>query len=148
MQASGSIDVARPPTAVFEFMDVPENQARISPRLSAVETTGVFDNGAKRASYAYRLLGLSFAGEVRGVDHEPPERITFEMSGDIEGHIEWAFEDAAGGTRVTYSAEYDLGLPRPVLWVLHPVVDWFNQREIDRTLENLRRALEPAGTSC
>ena len=144
MEARGSIDVARPPQAVFEYMDVPENQARISPRLSAVETLGTFDNGAKRASYTYRLFGLCFDGEVRGVEHDPPETVTFELTGDIEGHIRWEFAPTDRGTRVTYTAAYDLGLPPGVGLVLWPVVDWFNQREIERTLENLRKAVEPS----
>ena len=142
MDASGSIVVDRPRTAVFEFMDVPENQARLSPRLSAVETTGVADSGAKRASYTYRLFGCEFDGAVRGIDHRPPESIAFELTGDIEGRIRWEFEPADGGTRVTYTAAYDLGLPSGFAWLLGPLVDWFNQREIARTLANLRQKLE------
>ncbi|MDS0261244.1 SRPBCC family protein [Haloarcula sp. S1CR25-12] len=142
MDARGRTVVARPRKAVFEFMDVPENQARISPRLSAVETVGTRDNGAKRATYTYRLFGLAFDGEVRGIDHDPPERVTFEMTGDITGHIQWEFEPTGRGTRVTYAAEYDLGLPSAVTRLSGPLIDRFNQREITRTLENLRRALE------
>jgi len=142
MQASGSIDIARPPKAVFEFMDIPENQARISPRLSAVETIGTFDNGAKRATYTYGLFGLVFTGEVRGIEHEPPERIRFEMTGDIEGQIRWDFEHIDDGTRITYAAEYDLGLPTAVSILAGPILDRFNQREIERTLTNLRQAME------
>ena len=143
MDASASIVVDRPPEAVFEFMDVPENQARISPRLSSVETVGTFDNGAKRAIYTYRLFGLCFDGEVRGIEHDPPETITFELTGDIDGEIRWAFAPVDGGTRVTYSATYDLGLPSALALVLGPVASRFNQREIERTLENLRSAVEP-----
>ena len=142
MRASGSIEVARPREAVFEFMDVPENQARISPRLSAVETIGTRDNGAKRAAYTYRLFGLAFEGEVRGIEHDPPATVTFEMRGDIEGHIRWEFERTDGGTRVTYLAEYDLAVPGVVARLLGPLVTRFNQAEITRTLENLRDAVE------
>jgi len=142
MHASDSIVIARPPTAVFEFMDVPENQARISPRLSAVDTVGVRDDGAKLASYTYRLLGLSFDGTVEGIEHEPPETIAFEMTGDIAGHIRWQFDPVDTGTRVTYTAAYDLGLPSAVTWLVEPLVGRVNQREITRTLANLQHALE------
>ncbi len=141
MEATATTVIDRPPEAVFEYMDVPENQARISPRLSAVETTGTLDTGGKRASYVYRLFGLSFEGEVRGVEHHPPERIVFEMSGDIEGRIEWTFEPVEGGTRVTYAATYDLGLPPFVDRLLGPVADRFNRRELEATLENLKSRL-------
>ncbi|MFA1611325.1 SRPBCC family protein [Halobellus rubicundus] len=136
MKASAEIVVDRPREAVFEYMDVPENQARISPRLSAVETLGTLDNGGKRASYTYRL-GLGFDGEVRGVVHEPPERVVFEMDGDIEGRIEWTFEEDDGGTRVTYTAEYDLGLPTALDLLLRPLTNRYNRRELERTLANL-----------
>lgn len=141
MHASGSIVIDRPQAAVFEFMDVPENQARISPRLSAVETVGTLDNGGKRATYTYRLFGLNFNGEVRGVEHDPPETVRFEMTGDIEGEIQWEFEQVEDGTRVTYTTEYDLGLPTPLRVLLAPLIDRFNRQEIDTTLEKLRTAL-------
>jgi len=141
MKATATTTIDRPPEAVFEYMDVPENQARISPRLSRVETVGTLDNGGKRARYTYRLFGLGFEGTVRGIEHEPPERIVFEMTGDIEGRIEWAFEPTTGGTRVTYTASYDLGLPRGLERLLGPIADRFNQRELEATLERLTDAL-------
>lgn len=141
MEATATTIVDRPPKAAFEYMDVPENQPRISPRLTAVETLGTPDNGGKRASYTYRLFGLRFEGEVRGVEHEPPERIAFEMTGDIEGRIEWTFEPTTGGTRVTYSASYELGLSPLLERLLGPVADRFNRRELEATLETLRQRL-------
>jgi len=137
MKASAETTIDRPRAAVFEYMDVPENQARVSPRLSAVETLGTFDNGGKRAGYTYRLFGLPFEGEVRGVEHDPPERIVFEMVGDVEGRIEWTFEAVDDGTLVTYTAEYDLGLPPVVRWLVRPLVTRVNRRELERTLRNL-----------
>ena len=141
MEASAETVIDRPRRAVFEFMDVPENQARISPRLSTVETVGVLDGGGKRARYVYRLFGVSFDGEVRGVEHDPPERVVFELTGDIEGRLEWRFGDADGGTRVTYAADYDLGLPRVVGRLVAPLAARLNHRELERTLENLQGRL-------
>lgn len=145
MEASAETVIDRPQEAVFEFMDVPENQGRISPRLSAVETRGVYDNGGKRAGYVYRLFGVPFSGEVHGVEHDPPERVVFEMTGDIEGRIEWTFDPADGGTRVTYSAEYDLGLPPVVGRLVAPVAARLNRRELERTVGNLDQRLSDGG---
>ncbi|PSQ43430.1 SRPBCC family protein [Halobacteriales archaeon QS_9_68_42] len=118
MKASAETMIDRPRAAVFEYMDVPENQARISPRLSAVETLGTFDNGGKRAGYTYRLFGLPFEGEVK-----------------------WTFETVDDGTLVTYTAEYDLGLPPVVRWFVRPLVTRVNRRELDRTLQNLNERM-------
>jgi len=141
MHSSASIHINRPREAVFEFMDIPENQSRITPRLS-VETLGTLDNGGKHATYAYRLFGLSFEGAVRGIEHRPPERITFEMTGDIEGYIRWAFADDDDGTEVTYTAMYDVGLPPAVRWLFGPLIGRLNQRELKTTLETLRETVE------
>ena len=141
MDVRDEVVIDRPREAVFEFMDVPENQGRLSPRLSSVRTRGTLDGGGKRASYTYSLFGLAFEGEVRGVEHEPPERIVFEMVGDIEGRIEWRFEPTDGGTRVTYAAEYDLGLPSILETLAGPLVAWFNRRELTATLHNLQEAV-------
>lgn len=138
MEAEDTVVVDRPREAVFEFMDVPENQARVSPRLAASRTVGTLDNGGKRAAYTYRLFGLTYEGEVRGVEHDPPAYVRFVVDGDIEGEIEWAFEAVEGGTRVTYAIDYDLGLPPLVGRLLGPVVARVNRREMERTLENLR----------
>ncbi len=141
MDASEQIVIDRPQKAVFEFMDVPENQHRISPRLSSVKTVGTLDNGGKRATYTYRLFGLSFEGEVRGVKHEPPERIRFEMIGDIAGEIRWEFEPVEQGTRVTYTVEYDFDIPWLIDLLFGPAIDRFNQRELQATLDNLQRKM-------
>ena len=147
MRNAAEVVIDRPPEAVFEYMDVPENQARISPRLSNVETLGTFDNGGKRASYTYQLLGLTFDGEVHGTVHEPPERIVFELTGDIEGQIEWEFEAVDGGTCVRYTAEYDLGLPRAVELLLRPVTSRYNRWELKQILRHLaERVTEDADT--
>jgi carbon monoxide dehydrogenase subunit G len=129
------------PETAFEYMDVPEHQAEISPSLSAVETVEELPTGGKRATYTYRMGGVPLTGEVAAVTHEPPERIVFDMTGGIEGTIEWTFTPEADGVRVGYAAEYDL--PIPVLDRLAaPFVRKYNERELKTTLQNLRTRLE------
>jgi carbon monoxide dehydrogenase subunit G len=67
-------------TAV-EYMDVPEHQAEISPSLTSVETVEELPNGGKRATYTYRMAGITLDGEVAASTYDPPERIVFEMTG-------------------------------------------------------------------
>lgn len=98
----------------------------ISPRLPAIETTRILDNGSKRASYTYRLFGIPFTGEVCSVNHELPEMITFEMIGDIEGYIRWELEKTADCTRVAYTAEYDFEVLACILWAVRPALHWFS----------------------
>jgi carbon monoxide dehydrogenase subunit G len=131
------------PTTAFEYMDVPEHQAEITPSLSSVETVEELPNGGKRATYTYRMAGVGLDGEVKAVAHDPPERIVFEVSGGIEGTIEWTFEAEGNGVRVGYAADYRL--PVPVLDRLAaPFVRAYNERELETTLGNLKTRLETA----
>ena len=135
------IYVAVEPETAFEYMDVPEHQSEISPSLSAVETVEELPSGGKRATYAYRMGGVTLDGEVTATDYDPPDRIVFEMTGGIEGTIEWTFTPEGNGVRVGYAAEYEL--PIPVLDRLAaPFIRKYNERELATTLRNLKTRLE------
>jgi len=136
-----SVHVAAPREAVFEYMDRPENQPEITPSLTRSETLERLENGGKRVAYEYEMAGISIEGEITAVDWVENERIAWRMDGDLEGDLEWRFEDEDDGTRVTYSAEYSI--PVPVLdAVVAPFVRRYNERELRTTLENLRTRLE------
>ena len=141
VRVEDDVHVAVAPEAAFDYMDVPEHQAEISPSLSAVETVAELPNGGKRATYTYRMLGVPLDGEVEATVYDPPRRIVFEMTGGIEGTIEWTFSPEDDGVRVGYAAEYDL--PIPVLDRLAaPVIRKYNERELRTTLQNLKTRLE------
>ena len=141
IEVNGSVQVDATVEDVFDFMDEPENQAVITPSLSSVETIGELDNGGKRASYTYTMAGISLEGIVEATAYEPPERIVFEMSGDLSGTIEWAFEEAAGVTVVTYTATYEIPLPVGKA-AAEPFVRRYNERELETTLQNLKTRME------
>lgn len=141
VRVEDNIHVAVDPETAFDYMDVPEHQAEISPSLSAVETVEELPTGGKRATYTYRMGGVTLDGEVEATVYDPPRRIVFEMTGGIEGTIEWTFTPEDGGVRVGYAAEYDL--PVPVLDRLAaPFVRKYNERELTTTLRNLKTRLE------
>lgn len=164
---TGRVTIDAPIERVFLFMNRPENQARITPALSQVQSLEVLDNGGKRASYVYSMGPIELTGEVRAIEFEPNERIVFEMTGDLSGTIEWTFEpasqtttddeatahdeatdhgeNASDRTAVTYSAEYDL--PRILsLPVVSAIVDRavtpYNRRQLEATLSNLKQLVE------
>jgi carbon monoxide dehydrogenase subunit G len=142
IRVEDDIYVAVDPETAFDYMDVPEHQAEISPSLSAVETVEELPTGGKRATYTYRMAGVALDGEVKATAYDPPRRIVFEMTGGIEGTIEWTFSPEDGGVRVGYAAEYDL--PVPVLSRLAaPFIRMYNERELTTTLRNLKTRLEP-----
>jgi uncharacterized membrane protein len=140
-QVSDFVHIDAPVETVFEYMDRPENQAEITPSLTRSETVEQLDNGGKRVAYTYEMAGVSLDGHVTATSYEPGERIVFEMTGDLEGEIEWRFEPEDDGTRVTYNADY--AVPVPVLeTVVEPFVERYNARVLRSTLENLRERIE------
>jgi carbon monoxide dehydrogenase subunit G len=142
---SESIQIERPPDAVFAYLDQPANHAEVTPSLAEAETVEQRDNGGKRARYVYEMAGISREGELTETTHREGERMVFELSGGITGEIDIRIADADDGTQVTYSAEYEL--PGRVLAVVaEPIARRFNRRQLRKTLENLRANLERDST--
>jgi carbon monoxide dehydrogenase subunit G len=149
--------VPAPPGRVFDFVDTPANHERISPSIASVHDVEPLDGGGHRASYTYRMVGVSLSGDIEVVTHERPRRLTFAVRGGIDGEMDWRFapadgdgdREAAGGaaddwTRVTCEATF--GVPGGALAsLLDPLVRAVNQRELDRTLANLREATAAPG---
>ncbi|MDS0222922.1 SRPBCC family protein [Haloarcula sp. S1AR25-5A] len=130
-----------PVETVFVFMDEPSNQAAVTPSLTRAERIERLPNGGNRAAYEYEMFGVRFTGEVGATTYEPPERIVYEMTGDLSGRIAWRFEPERGGTRLTYAADYEVPGPLPGLLVA-PLISWYNRREVRRLLENVAEAVE------
>ncbi|MHC3381084.1 SRPBCC family protein [Haloarcula sp. H-GB5] len=130
-----------PVETVFAFMDEPSNQAAVTPSLSRAERIERLPNSGNRAAYEYRMFGVSFTGEVRAATYEPPERIVYNMDGDLTGRIAWRFEPEDGGTQLTYAADYEVPGPLPE-FLLAPVIRWYNRREVRRLLANVAEAVE------
>ncbi|WP_284008491.1 SRPBCC family protein [Haloarcula pelagica] len=135
------VRIDAPVERVFAFMDEPTNQAAVTPSLAVAERIERLDNGGNRARYVYRMVGLTFEGEVRARRYEPPERIDYDLVGDLTGTITWTFEPEDGGTRLTYAASYDVPGPLPE-WLLAPVIRWYNAREVRQLLVAVRERLE------
>ena len=131
------IDLSPPVERVFDFMDAPAHQARITPSLSDSTLLERLPNGGSRAHYVYRILGLSFSGEVRATDYVPNERIVWSMTGDLQGTLRWYFEPIDGGSRLTYAATYEVPGPSLLRPLARPLIRRYNEREIHALLRNL-----------
>jgi carbon monoxide dehydrogenase subunit G len=130
-----------PVETVFAFMDEPSNQAAVTPSLTRAERIERLPNSGNRAAYEYTMFGRTFTGEVAASTYEPPERIVYELSGDLAGRIALRFEPEGGGTRLTYAADYEVPGPLPET-LLAPLVRWYNRREVGQLLANVAEAVE------
>ena len=137
-------DIEAPVEAVFGYMDTPRHQPDITPSLTKSHLLERLPNGGSRVQYTYRILGLSFSGEVRATDYVADERIVWSMEGDLQGTIRWYFQPLRDGkhTRFTYAATYALPGPSIVHPLLKPLVRRYNEREVNTLLERLQARVE------
>jgi carbon monoxide dehydrogenase subunit G len=139
--ANADISVDASPQTVFSFLDEPRNHVKVTPSLVEVTDVTDFDDGGKRARYTYSLAGVELSGTVRDRRRAPPSRLVQELSGAIDGTVRFEIAPEDGGSRVRYTAAYEL--PDTVLdTVLGSVATAYNQREADATLANLKTHLE------
>jgi len=138
---SDSIWVDAPVERVFEYLDDPHNHVEVTPSLAEVRNVERLDNGGKRVDHTYKMGGVSVEGELVEREREVGELLHFELSGGLTGEITIETELANGGTKLTYSAEYEL--PGRVLSrAAEPFVRRYNERELRSTLENTKARLE------
>jgi len=78
------------------------------------------------------------------VEHVEDERMVFEMHGELEGQITLTYEEEVRGTRLTYSAEYDVST-KVLEKLLEPFVCKYNEREVETTLRNVKTRMEATG---
>ncbi|MXR41408.1 SRPBCC family protein [Halobaculum sp. WSA2] len=135
------IEIDSQPGEVYSFLDDPRNHVKITPGLIDVSDVEALPDGGKRAEYRYKLAGVTLVGSVEDVERSPPDRLTQELSGAIDGTITYDLDGTDAGTLLRYEAEYDI--PDTVIdTVIAPVASAYNRREARTTLENLKTFLE------
>ena len=140
-EVSASIHVEAPVETVFAYLDDPHNHREVTPSLASVENVERLENGGKRVDHTYTMAGVSLEGTLVEREHVENERMVFEMEGDLTGTITIDTQPTDQGTRLHYSAAYDL--PGRVLGtVAEPFVRRYNERELRSTLENTKTRLE------
>lgn len=138
---SESLHIRAAPETIFTYLDDPYHHVEITPSLVEVRNVESLDNGGKRADHTFRMAGVSLDGELVEIIHEPPNRLNFELRGQLEGELDLRMVPEESGSRVSYAATYSL--PGSVLSrVAEPFIRRYNERELRTTLENLRDRLE------
>jgi len=137
------IHIDAPVERVFSYLDTPANQATITPSLTESTRLERLPNGGDRARYTYWILGLSFSGEVRATNYVPNERIVWNMTGDLKGTIRWYLEPFNRGCLFTYAATYQSPGPSLLQPLVRPLIQRYNEREVQALLHNLRARIAP-----
>ncbi len=139
--AERSIVIQAPAEKICAFIGEPANLPDIWPSMAEVKDVEPLPNGGHRFRWVYKMAGARFEGASEDVEYVQAQRVVSKTSGGIDSTITWTFVPEAGGTRVTFHAEYTV--PIPLLGKLAEVViARQNEQEGEVILANLKARME------
>jgi carbon monoxide dehydrogenase subunit G len=113
MKIEGTHDIPAPRERVWKAFLDPVTLARALPGCEGLDETGPGEYKAKMKIGVAAIKG-TFEGKVRLFDLEPPTRYRMALEGSggpgfVRGEAGMEVSDVDGGTRVTYSADVQVG---------------------------------------
>jgi len=113
IHSEADLTVSVPAPTAFEFVADPYNLVKLIPGLTEIREVSERSDGTRRGRYQYELAGISLTGAFEENQYEKPALLGRSLTGAIEGAWRYRFEEAPGGTTVSYTAE--LEFPETVL---------------------------------
>ena len=136
-----SVVIDAPAEKVFEYASVPTNLPEFWPSLVEVKDVQELPNGGHKYGWTYKMAGMRFDGTTETTEFLTNQRVVSDTKGGIESTIVWSYEPEAGGTKVTFEADYTV--PIPLLGRLaEPFIVRQNQHEAEALLANLKARME------
>lgn len=130
-----------PVEEVFDYWKNPENQPEVWPSLVEVKDVQKPPGVGSTWKWVYKLAGIRFEGQSENVEFIPNQKIVDKSSGGIESTFTWEFKPENDGTRLNFSAEYNIPVP-----VLGKFAESFvikqSDNEGDAVFANLKARLE------
>ena len=137
-----SATIAVPPERAFGFVADAGNALRWMHNFSRFEPErpGAYGLGA-RVNATGLVMGFPVATTLEIVEFDPPTRLASRTTGRLKSYSVWDFAPVDGGTRVTFTGEYDV--PGGLLRVIGgPLVQRELETNAEISLRNLKAALE------
>jgi uncharacterized protein YndB with AHSA1/START domain len=136
-----SIVIHAPVEKVFGYAADPSHLPKFWPSMQEVSDVQPLPNGGHRFHWVYQMAGMRFEGTSETVEYMPNQQLIQKGKGGIESTVTWTFLSEAGGTRVTFLAEYVV--PVPLLGRLaEAVIVKVNEHETEVLLANLKATTE------
>src|SRR5919198_2878783 len=137
--AENSIVVNRPRSEVFEFVADHENDKKWRPGILDMERASGEGRGAIWRQGVKGPMGRRIPADIEVTAYEQNSHIAFRtLGGPVSPEGSYRFEDANGGTRVTFSLNANLRGPQKLLG---PMVSKSMRNQVD-ALTTLKRVLE------
>ena len=136
-----TITINAPVEKVFSYVEEPTNLPEIWPSLVEAKDVQRLPNGGTSFRWVYKMAGVRFEGTSEDTDYVANQRVVSKTKGGIESTVTWTFQPEAGGTKVTYEAEYTVPIP-----LLGKLAEAFivkqNEGEAELILANLKARME------
>ncbi|TML16237.1 MAG: hypothetical protein E6G33_06115 [Actinobacteria bacterium] len=137
--AENSIVIEKPRSEVFAFVANHENDKLWRPGVLDIERASGEGGGAVYRQGVKGPMGRRIAADFEVTAYEDGSHIAFRtLGGPVQPEGSYRFEDADGGTRVTFSLNASL---RGAQKLMAPMVQRSMSSQVG-ALENLKRVLE------
>lgn len=143
IRSEGQIFINNKKLHVFDYLDNPNNHVEFTPSLKEANNIVWLDNGGKKVDYNYNMIGVTFEGSLEEVERDAPNKMVFNMEGDIEGQITIELQEVNEScTKLTYVGEYDVFGNSVVENLFGSLASRYNSIEIKKLLSNVKNELE------
>lgn len=136
-----TVTINGPVEKVFSYLEEPTNIPEVWPSLVEVKDVQRLPQGGTNFRWTYKMAGMRFEGATETVEYAANHHTVAKSKGGIESTIKWTFQPEAGGTRVTFNADYTVPLP-----LLGKLAEAFivkqNEQEAETILANLKSRME------
>jgi len=136
-----AITINAPVEKVCDYINEPTNLPEVWPSMVEAKDVQRLPNGGNRFRWVYKMAGVRFEGTSEDTEVIANQRVVSKTKGGIESTVTWTFQPEAGGTKVTYEAEYTVPIP-----LLGKLAESFivkqNEREAELILANLKARME------
>jgi uncharacterized membrane protein len=137
--AENSVVIARPRSEVFAFVANHENDPKWRPGIADISRASGTGQGAIYRQGVKGPMGRRIDADFEVTAYQDGSLIAFRtLAGPVRPEGSYRFEDADGGTRVTFSLSADLRGPQKLM---SPMVAKSMRSQID-ALASLKRVLE------
>ena len=131
-----------PVQKVFELVDNPDNIPKYIPNVERVVDVKRTDRRiGDTFRVIYKVLGISFDEKFTVSGYEPNRKLVSKFDGGMKGTFNWTFESQGAQTECSVDIEYQLGggiLGKAADALL---LERTNEKNIEESLENMRRVL-------
>ncbi|MSP12256.1 MAG: hypothetical protein EXR62_04775 [Chloroflexi bacterium] len=143
LHCDGTTYIDRPMDEVFDFICNPKvDRAELTPMEDKVTESHIVSGVGSTIRMTVEFAARKLTFVSRCVEHNPPQRLTQQFEGDLEGTQTWNLETEGAGTLVHLVINLLLPTWTPAYLKDKTTAEHWGQMLVDQTLDNIKSAIE------